>query len=135
MKKLIYKILGLDAETQKRAVVSIITYVIDGLYLFGGIQVPDEKVDYIIKGVLAVITAIVWTHGFYMNENYTPEGCEGTGYTREKKAEKKNNEPEDEEMTVQQGYIPIDENAPTVEELEEAVKYTEDIPETMTDEE
>lgn len=85
--KIINAILGLDSGTRKRAIVSIITYTVDGLYLFGGIEIPDEKVDYIIKGVLALVTAIVWIAGFYFNENYTPEGCEGTGYTRLKKKE------------------------------------------------
>ena len=119
MKNIIYRILGLDAETQKRAAVSIITYVVDGLYLFGGIQVPDAKVDYIIKGVLAIITAIVWVHGFYMNENFTEEGCEGTGYTRDLKARKNETEPEDEEMIMQQGYIPINEDISETEMTDE----------------
>ena len=84
--KIINAILGLDAETRKRAVISIITYVTDALYIFGGIEVPDEKVNMIIKGTLGLLTALVWCWGFYKNENYTPEGCEGTGYTRVLKA-------------------------------------------------
>ena len=104
MMKLLLKIIGIDAETQKRAIVSIITYIVDGLYLFGGIEIPDEKVDYIIKGVLALVTALVWIHGFYMNENYTPEGCEGTGYTRLKKLEPKDELAIDTENTEEDGY-------------------------------
>ena len=123
MKELIFRILGLDAETQKRAIVSIITYVVDGLYLFGGITIPDAKVDYIIKGALALITALVWIHGFYMNENYTEAGCEGTGYTRAIKA--------DELEPVQETYEDddyremIDEDANYEEELEEPVYVIE----------
>lgn len=104
MRKLVERIIGIDLETQKRAIVSIITYVVDGLYLFGGIQVPDEKVDYVIKGVLAIVTAIVWMRGFFMNENYTPEGCEGTGYTRMKKLEAKGELAIDTENTEEDGY-------------------------------
>lgn len=110
MRKIVEKIIGIDLETQKRAIVSIITYVVDGLYLFGGIQVPDEKVDYVIKGVLAIVTAIVWIRGFYFNENYTEAGCEGTGYTRLKKLADKGVDIDfdlDGEMTQDEGYEPV----------------------------
>ena len=116
MKDLIMKIIGIDAETQKRAVVSIITFIVDGLYLFGGITIPDEKVDYVIKGALALITALVWIRGFYMNENYTPEGCEGTGYTRIKKLENSLGA-EPVEMVIDSDFVPVD----------ESVVYSEDI--------
>ena len=106
MKNLIMKVIGIDTETQKRAIVSIITYIVDGLYLFAGIKVPDEKVDYVIKGILALVTAIVWMRGFFMNENYTPEGCEGTGYTRLKK---KNPEFLDEPEEAEVGTEMLDE--------------------------
>lgn len=113
MKNILYKIIGLDLETQKRAIVSIVTYFVDGLYLFGGIQVSDEKVDYVIKGILAIVTALVWIRGFYMNENYTPAGCEGTGYTRLRKEQEKlidmNEDPEFEGFEMED-MDPIDED-------------------------
>lgn len=85
MKKIINAILGIDAGTRKRAIASIVTFAVNALAIFGGIEVADEKVNLIIKGLVAVATAIVWILGFFFNENYTPEGCEGTGYTRLKK--------------------------------------------------
>jgi hypothetical protein len=85
MKRILEAILGLDLETKKRSIASIVMYVVAVLSIFGGIQVDDAKVDLIIKGLTAVALAITWAYGYYKNENYTPEGCEGTGYTRFRK--------------------------------------------------
>jgi len=119
MKRMIEAILGKDPGTVKRAVASIITYVADAIVLFGGVEIPDEKVEMIIKGAMGIITALVWIAGFYFNENYTEAGCEGTGYTRMKKA--KETEPVQE---IEEDWTPVQEYG---EEPTETDNYIEEL--------
>lgn len=89
MKDAIYKFIGMDAETRKQTIVAIITAVVDFLSAFHIIEFTDEQVQAIYKLALCLVTAFVWAYySHYKNNNFTEEGCIGTGVTRQLKREK-----------------------------------------------
>lgn len=79
---MISKIIGLDSGTRKRAIVSIVTAILDFLSVFGIIKFSDAQIEAIKNIVLVVLTAIIWAIGFYYNECTTHENCELTGVMR-----------------------------------------------------
>lgn len=79
---MISKIIGLDSGTRKRAIVSIVTAILDFLSVFGIVKFSDAQIEAIKNIVLVVLTAIIWAIGFYYNECTTPENCELTGVMR-----------------------------------------------------
>lgn len=119
MEKIIKKIVGIDTETQKRAIASIVTFIINGIILFGGVNIPNEKIEYIVKAAVIIGTAIIWAIGFYYNENYSEAGCEGTGYTRLKKEQEKlidmGEDPDFEGFEMDETYEPIKEDIEDIE--------------------
>ena len=82
---MISKILGLDKGTRERAVVTIVTAVINVLVHFNIVSFSDDQIDSIVKLAVTVVAGIVWAIGFYYNENYSPEMCEATGEARLRK--------------------------------------------------
>jgi hypothetical protein len=89
MKDAIYKFIGMDAETRKQTIIAFITAVVDFLSAFHIIEFTDEQVQAVYKLVLVVVTAFVWAYySHYKNNNFTEEGCIGTGVTRQLKREK-----------------------------------------------
>lgn len=92
------KLLGLDAGTRARAVISIITAVTDILAVFGVIKFNDEQLEAIKNLALVVVSALVWLIGFWYNENFTTEMCEATGEARMKKLVKKGKIADTEEI-------------------------------------
>ncbi len=89
MNDIINKYIGMDAETRKQTVIAVVTAFVDFCTAFHIIEFTDEQVQALFKVALCIVTAIVWGYcSHYRNNNYTEEGCIGTGLTRQLKAEK-----------------------------------------------
>lgn len=113
LKDIIYKYIGLDAETRKQTVIAVITAVIDFLTAFHIIEFTDDQVQAIYKLALCLVTAFVWGYcSHYKNNNYTPEAMVATIKLREAKelrmqeqpkvAEPKDSYIEDEEIIAEE---------------------------------
>ena len=74
MKDIIYRYIGLDAETRKQTVIALCTAIIDFLTAFNIIEFSDAQIQAIYKMALTLVTAFVWGYcSHYKNNNYTPE--------------------------------------------------------------
>lgn len=74
LKDIIYRYIGLDAETRKQTVIALCTAVIDFLTAFNIIEFSDAQIQAIYKMALTLVTAFVWGYcSHYKNNNYTPE--------------------------------------------------------------
>lgn len=79
----------MNTETKIRTIVSAVLAVNAVLVMFGfrlGENLTEETVYLIVS---AVVTLTGWAVGFFKNNDFTPEACEGTGLTRLLKAKKK----------------------------------------------
>ena len=84
---MISKIIGLDAGTRTRAILSFVTAILDFLSVFGIVTFSDQQVEAIKNVALVALTDFVWAIGFYYNECTSEENCEATGIMRAKKRE------------------------------------------------
>lgn len=75
--------------TKVRTIVSIIAFVNQALVTIGEIDFGNELSNQIYKWIslIFLVGAMVTSHWY--NNDFTPEACEGTGLTRLKKAQKK----------------------------------------------
>ena len=86
MKDVIYRFIGLDAETRKQTVIAILTAIIDFLTAFHIIEFTDAQIQAIYKLVLTLVTAFVWGYcSHWKNNNYTPEAVVATITMRDAK--------------------------------------------------
>lgn len=89
MKDIIYKYIGLDAETRKQTIMALITAILDFLTAFHFIEFTDEQLQAIYKMALCIVTAIVWGYcSHYKNNNYTPEAVVSTITMRDAKTKR-----------------------------------------------
>lgn len=72
-----------------RTVLAIATVINSGAIAAGIADFQNPTVDMIYKILSFTATAIILFVNTYYNNDYTPEACEGTGLTRQLKAEKK----------------------------------------------
>ena len=72
-----------------RTVLAIATVINSGAIAAGIADFQNPTVDMIYKILSFTATAVILFVNTYYNNDYTPEGCEGTGLTRQLKAEKK----------------------------------------------
>ena len=72
-----------------RTVLAIATVINSGAIAAGIADFQNPTVDMIDKILSFTATAVILFVNTYYNNDYTPEGCEGTGLTRQLKAEKK----------------------------------------------
>jgi len=86
LKDVIYRFIGLDAETRKQTVIAILTAIIDFLTAFHIIEFTDAQIQAIYKLVLTLVTAFVWGYcSHWKNNNYTPEAVVATITMRDAK--------------------------------------------------
>ena len=98
MKDIIYKYIGLDAETRKQTVMAVVTAIIDFLTAFHIIEFTDAQVQAIYKLALCLVTAVVWGYcSHYKNNNYSPEAMVATIKLREAKELRMQEQPKVEE--------------------------------------
>lgn len=89
MKELIYKYVGMDAETRRQTVMAFCTALIDFLTAFHIIEFTDEQIQAIYKLALCIVTAIVWGYcSHYKNNNFTPEAMVATITMRDAKTKR-----------------------------------------------
>lgn len=88
MNELIDKFLGMNAETRRRTVIAIVVYILDFLVVFHVIEFSSEQIQAIAQLVAMGATAVAWVLSHYKNNDFTEEGCIGTGITRQLKREK-----------------------------------------------
>lgn len=89
MKDIIYRYIGLDAETRKQTVIAFCTAVIDFLTAFNIIEFSDAQIQAIYKMALTLVTAFVWGYcSHYKNNNYTPEAVVSTITMRDAKTKR-----------------------------------------------
>lgn len=92
MKDIINKFVGMDEGTRKDTIAAFIVAVLDFLTAFNIIHFDELQIQAIYKLLLVIVTAIVWGYcSHYKNNNFTEEGCIGTGITRQLKKEKEEN--------------------------------------------
>ena len=72
-----------------RTVLAIATVINSGAIAAGIADFQNPTVDMIYKILSFTATAVILFVNTYYNNDYTPEACEGTGLTRQLKAEKK----------------------------------------------
>lgn len=71
---MIYKYVGMDAETRKQTVLAVVTAFVDFCTAFHIIEFTDDQVQALFKVALCLVTAFVWGYcSHYKNNNYTPE--------------------------------------------------------------
>lgn len=98
LKDLIYKYIGLDAETRRQTVIAVCTAVIDFLSAFHIIEFSDDQIQAIYKMALCLVTAFVWGYcSHYKNNNYTPEMVVATIKGRDAKEKRMLDQPYAEE--------------------------------------
>ena len=79
---MIDKILGMDKGTRERTIASLIIAITDVLSVFGIIDFSNEQINAVKNLVLIIASLIVGGVGYYYNNQFTEEACEGTGLTR-----------------------------------------------------
>lgn len=78
----------MDFGTKIRTILVFLTGIFDTCMLFNIFQTDNN----IVKFIILVVNIFIFGYcAMYKNNNFTQEACEGTGYTRYKKAEKKSN--------------------------------------------
>lgn len=98
MRDIIYKYIGLDAETRKQTVIAFITAVVDFCTAFHIIEFTDDQVQALYKMALCIVTAIVWGYcSHWKNNNYTPEAVVATAKLRDAKTKRLIDQPYVEE--------------------------------------
>ena len=88
MNELIDKFLGMNAETRRRTVIAVVVYILDFLVVFHIIEFSSEQIQAVAQLVAMGATAVAWVLSHYKNNDFTEEGCIGTGITRQLKREK-----------------------------------------------
>lgn len=89
MKDIIYKYIGLDAETRKQTVFAVVTAFVDFCTAFHIIEFTDDQVQALFKVALCIVTAIVWGYcSHYKNNNFTPEAVVATSKLRDAKTKR-----------------------------------------------
>ena len=74
LREMIYKYVGMDAETRKQTVLAVVTAFVDFCTAFHIIEFTDDQVQALFKVALCLVTAFVWGYcSHYKNNNYTPE--------------------------------------------------------------
>lgn len=78
----------MSRETIVRTLIAVIVAINTCLAIFG-INIFDGVVsDLVYRIVSAAVMIIAWAVSHYKNNDFTAEGCEGTGFTRLLKASK-----------------------------------------------
>ena len=72
-----------------RTILAIATVINSGAIAAGIADFQNPTVDMIYKILSFTATAVILFVNTYYNNDYTPEACQGTGLTRQLKAEKK----------------------------------------------
>lgn len=86
---MIYKYVGMDAETRRQTIIAVITAFVDFCTAFHIIEFTDDQVQAIYKLVLCLVTAFVWGYcSHYKNNNYTPEMATATITGRDAKTKR-----------------------------------------------
>lgn len=89
MREMIYKYVGMDAETRRQTIIAVITAFVDFCTAFHIIEFTDDQVQAIYKLVLCLVTAFVWGYcSHYKNNNYTPEASTATITMRDAKTKR-----------------------------------------------
>ena len=78
----------MNKETIVRTLIAIVVAINTCLAIFG-INIFDGVVsDLVYRIISAVVMIASWAASHYKNNDFTAEGCEGTGFTRLLKASK-----------------------------------------------
>ncbi len=113
MKDIIYRYIGLDAETRRQTILAVITAFVDFCTAFHIIEFTNEQVQAIYKLALCIVTAIVWGYcSHYKNNNYTPEAVVSTIKLRDAKTKRLLDQPyveEPEDSYVKEEEVIADE--------------------------
>ena len=109
MRDIIYKYIGLDAETRKQTVFAVVTAFVDFLTAFHIIEFTDDQVQALYKMALCIVTAIVWGYcSHWKNNNYTPEAVVATAKLRDAKTKRLKDQPyveEPEDANIEEEVI------------------------------
>lgn len=98
LRDIIYRYIGLDAETRKQTVIAVITALVDFCTAFHIFEFTDDQVQAIYKLALCLWTAFVWGYcSHYKNNNYTPEMVVATIKGRDAKTKRLLDQPKVEE--------------------------------------
>ena len=79
----------MNKETKIRTIVAAVVALNEVLMVFGVTQFEGVTENTIYTVVSTVAMIVAWVVSHYKNNDYTAEACEGTGYTRLLKAQKK----------------------------------------------
>jgi len=113
LKDIIYRYIGLDAETRRQTILAVITAFVDFCTAFHIIEFTNEQVQAIYKLALCIVTAIVWGYcSHYKNNNYTPEAVVSTIKLRDAKTKRLLDQPyveEPEDSYVKEEEVIADE--------------------------
>lgn len=87
--------------TKLRTILAIATSLNTALIATDVTGFQNEKVDFIYKIVSLILNFIIVAIATYYNNDFTEEGCIGTGLTRSLKAGAESEEdPDDEDVTI-----------------------------------
>lgn len=81
----------MNKGTIVRTILAIAFVINDGAIATGVAEFENPTVNLIYKILSFCATAVILFVNTYYNNDYTPEACEGTGLTRQRKAEKNSN--------------------------------------------
>lgn len=113
MRDIIYRYIGLDAETRKQTVIAFVTALVDFLTAFHIIEFTDDQVQALYKLALCIVTAIVWGYcSHYKNNNYSPEAVVATTKLRDAKTKRLLDQPyveEPEDASIEEEEVIVDE--------------------------
>ena len=79
----------MNTGTKIRTVLAVLTTINTILAVTDVAQFGNETVNFWYKVVSVIVNAAVVGINTWFNNDYTQEACEGTGYTRQLKAEKR----------------------------------------------
>ena len=109
MRDIIYRYIGLDAETRKQTVIAFVTALVDFLTAFHIIEFTDDQIQALYKLALCIVTAIVWGYcSHWKNNNYTPEAVVATTKLRDAKTKRLKDQPyveEPEDANIEEEVI------------------------------
>ena len=89
LKDVIYRFIGLDAETRRQTVIAVVTAFVDFCTAFHIIEFTNDQVQALYKVALCIVTAIVWGYcSHWKNNNYTPEAVVATITMRDAKTKR-----------------------------------------------
>lgn len=94
----------MNGETKVRTVVAILAYLLVWVKTMWGVDLSELFTPEVLESIAVLLIAgVSWATSHYKNNDFSEEGCEGTGLTRMLKAQKDDIDGEDFSEVLEDG--------------------------------